>query len=189
MSVPAANEAAPLRQFRPVVVPTDMILGLIGAGFLAIFPAMFAFMISNALSRNHFEPVFGWGIGVYIAACLLFASLMAMKVFLEPGQTVYSLYSDRLEYYEGFLTRVRRTLMYDSVLEIELQEGVLQRNFGAGTIKLTTRNLLANGEGKLSSRIIHLYNIPEPVAAYELLRSLIKPQSSSQPDDANRNAL
>lgn len=171
--------STPVREFRPVVVPTDMLIAVFPCGFISIFPAFFTFVISNMLSRNRFDPVFGMAIGVY---CVAFAATMVfayLKVFQEPGKTVYRLYPERLEFFEGMFTRVQRTVLFDNVLEVQLTEGVLQRGYGAGTISLVTRQLVSRGEGQMGNRTIHVRNIPQPQAMYDQLRTLVKPDPHS----------
>jgi hypothetical protein len=174
-------DAEPIREIKPVVIPAQFfILGPIVSAFVAIFPAGFAFIISNIVGMemgDPFEaarhgPIVGVGVVVYVLSFLVCMVLLGMKVFNEPERTTYRIYADRIEYYEGLWNRVQRTLVFDQVIDVELSEGILQQTQGAGTITLITQQLVNDGEGHLSNRRITLTNIPEPREVYELIRSL-----------------
>jgi uncharacterized membrane protein YdbT with pleckstrin-like domain len=168
---------APILEIKPVVIPAHFLLGgPLAAAFFALFPGVFVFVASNIISAvaggDHFDGpivVYGavaYGLGFVAALCLAY-----LKVFKEPLRTTYTVYQDRLEYDEGFLTRHRRTLIFDQVIDIQLTEGLLQQTKGAGTIKLVTQQLVSSGEAQLSNRQIALQNVPEPRQVYDLLRS------------------
>ena len=92
----------PVREIQPVVVPAQYyVWGPIVSTFAAMFPGFFVFVISNMIIRQ-FEPVVTYGVVVFILAFIACMVLAAVKVFREPGHTVYTIYPDRLEYYEGF---------------------------------------------------------------------------------------
>jgi len=171
-------EETPVMEVKPVVVPAQFfVFGPLAAAFFAVFPGMFVFVGSNIIGGLIGGNLFGGPIVVYglVAYLLAFAGmmyLMYLKVFVEPKRTSYAVFKDRLEYDEGFLTRHRRTLVFDQVIDVHLTEGILQQTKGAGTIVLTTQQLVSAGEGKLSNRQIALRNVPEPRQAYDLVRSL-----------------
>ncbi len=170
----------PIRVIRPVVVPAQFLVwGPLAAGFLAIFPGFFTFVISNMFamwSRDmlamRFEPVVGPGLAVFGLAFAAILSLIGLKVFYEPGRTSYAIYPERIEFEEGLLNRQRRTVLLDRIIDVQLTEGVLQRAAGAGTVGLVTQQIISQGEGRLTNRTFHMSNVPDPGGVYELVRSL-----------------
>ena len=60
----------------------------------------------------------------------------------------------------------------DTIIDVQLTEGVLQRTVGAGSITLVTQQLVSQAEGRLSNRSFQLTNVADPVGAYEWIRSL-----------------
>jgi uncharacterized membrane protein YdbT with pleckstrin-like domain len=169
-TLPSAGE--PIRVIRPVVVPAQFFIwGPIVAGFLALFPGFFTFVISNMIAGG-FEPIIGPGLLVYGLAFIVILALLGLRVFYEPGLTTYAIYPDRIELEEGLLNRRRRTVLLDRIIDVQLTEGILLQTVGAGSITLATQQLVSQGEGKLSNQTFQLNNIPDPGGAYELIRSL-----------------
>ena len=60
----------------------------------------------------------------------------------------------------------------DTIIDVQLTEGVLQRTVGAGSITLVSQQVVSTGEGVFSNRTFRLGNVPDPGGAYELIRSL-----------------
>ncbi|MHC4443593.1 MAG: PH domain-containing protein [Planctomycetota bacterium] len=171
------SENQPIREFRPVVVPAQyLVWGPLIAGFLSIFPGMFVFVISNIIRNiivaHSFSPVFMYGVAAYIISFSIIMYLIYLKMYKEPERTMYTLYEDRLEYYEGFLNRQQRTVVFDQVIDIYLSEGLLQQTKGVGSVVLVTQQLVSSGEAKLSNRRVTLHNVPEPQQVYDLLRTV-----------------
>ncbi len=168
---------APLREIKPVVVPAQfLVLGPLVAGFVAVFPGTFVFVVSGMFG-DPFErlgrgPDFSYGLVAYFLAFAVVLALVGLKCFQEPAMTTYTVYADRVEYDEGFINKHRRTVVFDQVIDVELTEGVLQQTRGAGTVTLVTQQLVGNGDGKLSNRKVALVNVPQPREVYDLVRSL-----------------
>jgi uncharacterized membrane protein YdbT with pleckstrin-like domain len=164
--------SGPIRVIRPVVVPAQFLVwGPIVAGFLAFFPGVFTFVISNMLAMR-FSPSFGPGFFAYNLAFAVILVLIALKVFYQPRLTTYAIYPDRIEFEEGLLNRQRRTVLLDKITDVQLSEGVLQRTAGAGSITLVTDQLVSFDQGRLLNRTFQLTNVPDPGEVYELIRSL-----------------
>jgi hypothetical protein len=166
---------------QPVVVPAQFFVwGPLIAGFVAIFPGFFTFVISNMVtmwSGGPFAqidrgPVVGYGAAVFLLSFVACLGLLWVKCFQEPGRTTYAIFPDRLEYDEGLWNRHRRTVVFDQVIDVELTEGVLQQSRGAGTVTLVTQQLVSGQDGRLSNRRVALRNVPQPREVYELVRSL-----------------
>lgn len=161
-----------IRVIKPVVVPAQyLILAPLISCFVALFPGFFAFVISNMILRQ-FDPVFQYGLVVYVVAFVVCMVLIGFRTFNEPSWTTYTVFPDRLEYEEGWWNHQRRTLVFSQIIDVELTEGVLQQTQGAGTITLTTQQLVSAGEGQLSNRKIAFTNVPQPKEVYDLVRSL-----------------
>jgi uncharacterized membrane protein YdbT with pleckstrin-like domain len=174
-------ESTPIREIKPVVVPTQyFVWAPFMAAFISIFPGFFTFVISNMISMSSGNaseridrgPVVVYGVVVFLLSFVVCMALLWVKFFQEPGRTTYTIFQDRVEYYEGLWNRHRRTLVFDQVIDVELDEGVLQQTQGAGTVTLVTQQLVSEGEGKLSNRRIALTNVPQPKEVYDLIRSL-----------------
>jgi uncharacterized membrane protein YdbT with pleckstrin-like domain len=141
------------------------------AGFLALFPGLITFVISNMLAMQ-VPPAFGPGLSALGLAFAVILGLIALRVFYEPGLTSYAIYPDRIEFEEGLLNRRRRTVLLDRIIDVQLTQGVLQRTVGAGSITLVSQQLVSQGEGRLSNRTFQLSNVAEPGGVYDLVRSL-----------------
>jgi len=165
-------EITPIREIKPVVVPVQyFVCGPFIAGFISLFAGFFVFVISNMISQQ-FTPVVGYGVAAFVISFIICMVLIGIKAFIEPSRTTYTIYPDRVEFYEGLWNRSQRTLVFDQVIDVELTEGVLQQTQGAGTVTLVTQQLVSEGEGTLSNRRIALSNVPQPSEVYELIRSL-----------------
>jgi membrane protein YdbS with pleckstrin-like domain len=81
---------------------------------------------------------------VGIAVLVLFPIVTLAARWLNYSNTVYRVYSDRIEIEEGFLTLHRKEIPLASVREINLRRGILQRLVGLGSIYLATP---ATGQG------------------------------------------
>ena len=161
----------------PIPVPAQLyVVGPLLAGFLSLFPAFATFVISNMLSDSsrimHSGPVVIYGLVVFIVAFTLLMAYFAAKCFIEPTKTIYRIFSDRIEYEEGFFNKQMRTIMLDQVIDVIEVQGVLQQTVGAGTVSLVTQQLTSSGDGKLSNRTIAIQNIPNSHEVYEILRGL-----------------
>lgn len=166
------NNAKPIRQVQPVVVPLQyFIFGPLAAGFLSLFPGMFAFIISNMIAQS-FDPVIRYGLIVYLISFAVVMYLLYLKFFLEPEKTSYRIFENKLEYDEGFLNKSKRTVVFDQVIDVLMTEGVFQQAKGAGSVTLMTQQLVAAGNGKLSNRAVVLKNVPNPQEIYDLIRGL-----------------
>ena len=167
----------PLREIKPVVVPAQFfVLGPLVAGFVAIFPAMFVFvvggMFGDPFERLGRGPDTGAAFTTYFLVFTIVLGLVGLKCYQQPKLTTYTVFADRVEYDEGFINRHRRTVVFDQVMDVELTEGVLQQTQQAGTVSLVTQQLVSGNDGRLSNRKVSLVNVPQPREVYDLIRSL-----------------
>ena len=141
------------------------------SGFLAIFPGFFVFVISNMLGGG-FSPIFWPGVTVYLISFCVVMYLCYLAFFKEPSKRTYSIFGNRLEFTDGFLNKQHRTVMFDNVLDVTLNEGVLQQTKDVGSITLTTQQMVSDSDGKLSNRTFTIHNVPQPREVYEQVRNL-----------------
>jgi len=173
-------DSKPILEVKPVIVPLQyFVWGPVLAAFISIFPGFFIFVISNIIlgisgGLGFDGPVITYGLIAYVVSFIVSMFCIYLKMFVEPTRTTYSIYDDRIEYYEGFLNRNHRTLLYDQVIDVRLAEGILQQTRKAGTITLITQQLVESGDAKLSNRRISLTNVPNPQELYEVIRSSAK---------------
>ena len=173
-------DSKPILEVKPVIVPLQYFIGgPVLAAFISLFPGFFIFVISNMIlgmsgGMGFDGPVIVYGLIAYVVSFIALMYCLYLKAFVEPTRTTYSLYDDHIEYYEGFLNRHHRTLLYDQVIDVRLAEGILQQTKNAGTITLITQQLVESGDAKLSNRRISLPNVPNPQEVYELIRSSAK---------------
>lgn len=52
--------------------------------------------------------------------------------------TEYSFYKDRVEFYEGFIGKIRRSVHYDKITDTVLTQNIFGRIFGTGNFELMT---------------------------------------------------
>lgn len=62
---------------------------------------------------------------------LLFESMQYKKMY-------YNFYNTKVEYIDGFLNKTEKELKYRYIREIVMSEGIIERMFGIGTIKIYT---------------------------------------------------
>jgi membrane protein YdbS with pleckstrin-like domain len=124
-----------------------------------------------------------------IAVLLLFPIVTLASKWLNYSNTVYRIYSDRIEILEGFLALHRKEIPLVSVREINLRRGILQRFVGLGSVYLATA---ATGQGFWwsTSSIIGssstfgsgamLMDLDKSDTAYERLRELFERTRSAR---------
>jgi membrane protein YdbS with pleckstrin-like domain len=105
--------------------------------------------------------VFGCAAAAYALAFVVCMVLIGVKAYKEPGRTAYAIFPNRVECREGMWVNRRPTLRFDQVSGVEMEEGVLQRARGAGTVTIISRQSRLN-----------LANVPHPKEVYDLIRSL-----------------
>ena len=165
-------EEKPLYVAQQQVVPAQFfVFAPLISAFLSVFPAMFAFILFNMMSRS-FRPITWPGWTVFLISFCAVMFLCYLAFFKEPLKKKYRIFSDRLEFTDGFLNKQHRTVMFDIVIDLRLDEGVLQQSKNFGPITLTTQQMVSHGDGKLSNRTFTVKNVSQPRKAYEQLRNL-----------------
>jgi membrane protein YdbS with pleckstrin-like domain len=106
---------------------------------ITIFLALFlgGFMMSLAMA------LFGLGgvVAVLVLDVLLFIIIFIVTYYIHKAslkRTEYRFYSNRIEYFEGFLVKNRKTISYDKISNIGQRKGIIEGWFGLGTIFIDT---------------------------------------------------
>ena len=60
--------------------------------------------------------------------------------------TEYSFYKDRVEFYEGFVGKIRRSVHYDKITDTVLTQSIFGRIFGTGNFELMTAGSILSTE-------------------------------------------
>jgi membrane protein YdbS with pleckstrin-like domain len=87
------------------------------------------------------------------------------------AKTEYKFYPDRLEYAEGFWTVENKTIKYKNITETNMRKGIIQKNYGLGTIILSTP-ATGSERGRASSGI-RISDIENTEEIYNQVQSLI----------------
>lgn len=135
------NSNTPIITARPVfipwvavasIVPIQLFATLWATGFLGGF-GLFAIQALE-LNLPQWLPFAFFGVLAFfgIPIVLYYAK---KKTY---ATTEYIFYRDRLEYAEGFWTTENKTIKYKNITETNLRKGVIQKQYGLGTIILST---------------------------------------------------
>jgi uncharacterized membrane protein YdbT with pleckstrin-like domain len=152
----------PLRTVQPVVVPAQLYAcGTIVGGFVALFPAFFAGIITMAITEKP-GPSLAFGLLVYLSVFVVIMALSGWRVYSVPGVTSYRIYRDRIEIEEGLVNRRERTVLIGSIIDVQLTESALQRPQGARTVTLVMQPFVSQSQGQLAHQTVSLSNVPEP---------------------------
>lgn len=152
------------------VLPLGGFMALWGGGFFGGF-SLFAIealhlSVPKWLPFVLFGALFGLGLPVLILA-------LGRR---SCERTEYRVFSDRIEYFEGFFTIEEKTVSLADVTEINLTKGVFQRRHGLGTVVLATR--ATAGTGRRPG--IRLTNIEDPDRVYANLKRLTESRRAGE---------
>lgn len=173
---PAVDYSEPVLVIKPVFIPWVNIAGIVpvqifmtiwGGGFFGGF-SMFAV---KALGLN--LPT--WFTFVFFGA-LFFFGIPFLTYFAAKRttkETEYRLYTDRLEYAEGFWTAEQKSIKYTDIKEVHLRRGIVQRKYGLGTVQLSTASASAMSSSNRAFSGIRLHNIPNVEEVYEKVKELV----------------
>jgi membrane protein YdbS with pleckstrin-like domain len=82
------------------------------------------------------------GLLIFASMGLILFIIILLVVYLLKQATLkrteYRFYSDRVEYFEGFLIKNRKTVSYDKVSNVGQRKGIIEGWFGLGTIYIDT---------------------------------------------------
>ncbi|MFA6815759.1 MAG: zinc-ribbon domain-containing protein [Lentisphaeria bacterium] len=162
---PAADLTSPIITAYPVFIPWVTIVSILplqlfftiwGAGFFGGFGLVGAKAIGLNLPSWFTFVFFG---------CLAFFGIPFLAYFTKKktyAKTQYKFFADRLEYFEGFWTLEQKTIKYKNIIEANMKKGVVQKQYGVGTIVLST-NATGGQQGRTMSgiRISDIKNVEE----------------------------
>ena len=141
-------------------LPISLFLSVWATGFFGGFGYILIYQFFNTQLNSTYFLIFFIGLFIVINFSFLFFAFKTAK------KTEYKFYSDRIEYFEGFMTIERRTLYYNRIVNISSSQGILEKKYGLGTIAVETPGL---GRGNLM-----ISYIENPDKLYNWLTSKIK---------------
>jgi membrane protein YdbS with pleckstrin-like domain len=109
-----------------------------------IFPRFFATLVVLIFLSLIFNPLAFLvllGIDPMISLILAFSLVIFLSIFfpyMNLRAREYRFFSDRAEFYEGFLNIQRKVVRYDRVTDISYNRSVWERLWGTGTVLLNT---------------------------------------------------
>ena len=112
--------------FKPSLV---ILIGSIAAIPISLFVGLF-FGVKNFS--------FFIGIGSFLLSYLFILSIIYFFTKITLENIEYKFYSNRVEYYDGFLVKNRKTINYDRISNISQIRGIIERMWGLGTIYIDT---------------------------------------------------
>ena len=88
------------------------------------------------------------GLVAVLAGVLVFFVIIIIVYWFRKAtlkRSEYRFFSSRVEYYEGFLVKNRKTINYDRISNIGQRKGIIEGWFGLGTIFIDTAGYSAKG--------------------------------------------
>lgn len=98
------------------------------------------FFISIYLSKdiiNNFDSV-GFFLIIAILVFILISAISGIFTYISFKKKYYDFYSNKLEYYDGFLTLNKSTIPFERITNIDEKRNLLDRIFGTSTIAVET---------------------------------------------------
>jgi len=172
---PVRESDTPVLTTRPVFIPWATWLGMLpihlfltvwGAGFFGGF-SMFAVRALGITVPTGSTFVF-FGLVFFLGFPLL-TYISQKKTY---ANTTYTFYNTKLDYFEGFFTREKKTIDYRHITEVNLREGIIQKRYGMGTIILSTPATgLGSGRARSGIRVADILHADR---VYDQVRALIE---------------
>ena len=147
------------------VIPIQLFMTVWAGGFFGGF-GMFG---AQAIGLN----LPSWFTFVFFGA-LAFFGIPTLVYFIKKKtyqKTEYKFYIDKLEYVEGFWTAENKVIKYKNITEANMRKGIIQKQYGLGTIILSTPATgSSNGRARSGIRIADIENTE---AIYEEILKLL----------------
>ncbi len=165
----------PIFVLKPVFVPSVTIFSLLPLQiFFTIWGGMFfgGFGMFAVKALGIDLPI--WSTFVFFG-CLFFFGIPIIGYLSKKKnyeKTEYRFYNTKLEYYEGFFNVEEKTISYKNITEVYLRKGIFQRQYGLGTIVLSTPATEYASRGQWRSGIM-IENIKNPDEAYRKIKELV----------------
>jgi len=173
--VTGVDDTKPLYRVKPVFIPWVTILSVLPIQlFFTVWGAGFCGGFGMVAVQAIGLPLPGWFTFVFFGCAFFFG--IPILAYVSKSRTYaateYRFYAARLEYAEGFWAAENKSIKYDKILEASLREGVFQRQYGLGTIFLSTA---ATGFTSGRSRSgISISDIENPQKVYAALKELME---------------
>ncbi|MHA1398410.1 MAG: PH domain-containing protein [Candidatus Heimdallarchaeaceae archaeon] len=171
----------PLMVLKPTFVLWGNIGGLIIITlFLTLWCAGFFGMIISSIIAAVSDD-FGFNfIPIIVIAILTFFGFPIFYKYTKKkaySKTEYRIYSDRIDYYEGFFTINRKTVLFSNVTQVSMSERLYQQKHNLGTILLSTP-ALSSMKGYSSG--VKIKDIQSPEKVYKKLREIIATETEDE---------
>ena len=153
---PALKTALLLTHSLGVALFASFFLGMF---FGPITAGIFAFVLSGGTPWAGIFPFIGFLV-IWVIAYFW------KKKTLENTQ--YKFYSDKVEYFEGFLVRNRKTVSYRKVTNVGQKEGIFERIFGLGSVYLDTAGSSKKGHE------VGMHYLEDPNKVYDAVTELVR---------------
>jgi uncharacterized membrane protein YdbT with pleckstrin-like domain len=124
---------------RPKIVPLIILIKSIIPSFFLIF-VMLVYFINMSKEIPTINTLIN-----FLIIFIIFTIISYFLQILSLKKTIFNFYSDRIEYFEGFLVKNKKTLYYDRITNVGQQEGILERMFGLGSVYFDTAGSSAKG--------------------------------------------
>ncbi len=142
------------QSIKPAIKTSLLLLSSFGLTIIIYFlvglfltaPLMFVFSLFGA----------GGIVAGLVSVIILFSVIMFIVFLFKRAslrRTEYKFYSNKVEYYEGFLVKNRKTINYDRITNIGQRKGIIEGLFGLGTVFIDTAGSSAKGH-ELSMRYL-----------------------------------
>ncbi len=105
----------------------------------SIFGNIILWIVLGVISFQFLISLFG-SFGLLIIP-IFFAITVSFSIFMHKTsleKTEYKFYNNRLEYYDGFLVKNRKTINYNQISNISQSKGIIEGYFKLGTIYIDT---------------------------------------------------
>ncbi len=131
-NIPQASDEAPFLILKPRIVAgvlPKFIYTIIVVGFITYY-------ILGTLLMGVF---IGLGLILIFPIVIILASLVSVFLsYMNLRAREYRFFSDKAEFYEGFLNINRKVVRYERITDITFRKSVWERIWGTGTILLST---------------------------------------------------
>lgn len=164
----------PVLELKPVFVPLVTMLSVLPIQlFLTVWGAGFFGGIGMAAVKALELNLPPWFTFVFFGCLFFFGVPLFVYVVKKKSyaKTIHRFFTAKLDYYEGFFTIEEKTISYKNITEVNLRKGIFQRQYGLGTIFLSTP---ATGYSRGRSRSgIAIADIENPDEVYQHVKNLV----------------
>lgn len=160
---------------KPVFNPLIVIFRFLPFQIFATLWMSIASKIVAALIADNFGLVINPLSFVISIGTLTFFSFPLIIIFRSKNmykKMEYRIYSDRIEYTEGFWVIEEKTLFFKNITETNLKIGIFQNKIDLGTVFLATPSIVSNNRYGTQGGL-HVRDIENPKAVYKKLSELM----------------